>query len=83
MGPATEVREYWKSKYVDPARTKAYKYILILSCDVHKDLNYRSRYALVCSAMGSNLFEEMASVRKVSIEGPLNCASTVFACELI
>jgi 5-methylcytosine-specific restriction enzyme B len=83
MRLADEVRHYCKETYVDPGRERGEKTVTIRSGDVHKALNYRNRYPLVCSAIGSNLFEELCSVRRISVEGPLNGVSTLFTFELI
>lgn len=71
MSHADDVREYCVVTYIDPARKKGEKFIKIPSGDVHSALNYRNRYPLVCSAIGSNLFEELAHASRVSIDGPL------------
>ena len=83
MSFADDVRRYCKDIYVDPARNKGEKTVTIRSGDVHSALNYKNRYPLVCSAIGSNLFEELCSVKRVSVEGPLNGVSTLFKFELI
>jgi hypothetical protein len=82
MSHADDVREYCGVTYVNPARRKREKFVKIRSGDVHSTLNYRNRYPLVCSAIGSNLFEELAQVNRVSIEGPLNGSNTLFTFEL-
>lgn len=83
MSLADDVREYCKTTFIDPARQEGQKTITIRSGDVHSALNYKNRYPLVCSAIGSNRFEEMCDLRRVSVEGPLNGVSTLFTFELI
>jgi len=83
MSFADDVRQYCKYTYVDPARNKGEKTITIRSGDVHSALNYRNRYPLVCSAIGSNLFEELCNLKRISVEGPLNGVSTLFTFEVI
>jgi 5-methylcytosine-specific restriction enzyme B len=83
MNHADDVREYCKSRYVVPARQKRERSVTIRAGDVHRALNHRNRYPLVCAAIGSNLFEELAGIRRVSIEGPLNGANTLFKFELL
>ena len=83
MSFADYVRRYCKENYIDPARARGEKTVTIRSGDVHSALNYRNRYPLVCSAIGSNLFEELCSVKRISVEGPLNGVSTLFTFELI
>ena len=83
MSYADEVREYCKKTYVDVARANGEKTVSMRSGDVHAALEYKNRYPLVCSAIGSNKFEELCRVRRVSVEGPLNGVNTVFTFELI
>lgn len=83
MSLADDVKEYCKETYVDPARQKMQKIITIWSGDVHSALNHKNRYPLVCSASGSNRFEEMCGLKRISVEGPLNGVSTLFTFELI
>lgn len=83
MSLADDVREYCKITYIDPVRRRDQKTVTIRSGDVHSALNYRNRYPLVCSAIGSNRFEEICNLKRVSVEGPLNGVSTLFTFELI
>jgi hypothetical protein len=83
MSFADDVRLYCKRQYVDPARSKGIKTIKIRSGDVHSALNYKNRYPLVCSANGSNKFEDMCNLRRISVEGPINGVNTLFIFKLI
>ena len=83
MSLADDVRDYWKATYVDPARANGLKIIEIRSGEVHSSLKSRNRYPLVCSAIGSNKFEEMCSVKRKCVKGPLNGVSTLFTFEVI
>ena len=83
MSHADNVRDYCIVNYVDPARHNGERYVEIKAGDVHHALNYRNRFPLVCSALGSNTFEATATVRRVSIEGPLNGSNTIFRFELL
>jgi hypothetical protein len=83
MSLVDDVRQYCKETYVDPARRRGEKTVIIRSGDVHSALNYKNRYPLVCSAIGSNLFEELCNVKRISVEGPLNGVSTLFTFEVI
>jgi hypothetical protein len=82
MNHADEVREYCRIQYVEPARSRGETSITIRAGDVHAALNYKNRYPLVCSALGANAFEDLARVKRISIEGPLNGANTVFTFDL-
>jgi hypothetical protein len=83
MSLADDVRLYCKQTYTDPARDRRDKTVTIRSGGVHSALNYRNRYPLVCSAIGSNLFEKIYNVKRISGKGPLNGVSTLFTFELI
>jgi hypothetical protein len=81
--PSDQVREYCKSSYVEPARRKGLQFVSIRAGDVHRDLKFKNRLPLVCSALGANVFEEMCQVKRKSIDGPLNGANTVITFEII
>jgi len=83
MSYSDDVRAYCKKNYVDVARTKGEKRVSIRAGDIHAALNYQNRMPLVCSALGSNKFEEMCNVKRASITGPANGANAVFTFELI
>lgn len=82
MSLADDVRKYCKQTYVDPARNRGEKRITIRSGDVHLALNYANRYPLVCAAIGSNKFEELCGLKRLSVEGPLNGVNTLFTFRL-
>ena len=78
MTHSDRVRAYCLEEYVAPARARGEELVEIRAGDVHRALEYRNRMPLVCSALGSLKFESEARVERVSIEGPLNGANTVF-----
>lgn len=82
MSLSDDVRKYCKEIYVDPAKSRGEETISIRAGDVHRDLNYKNKHPLVCSAIGSNKFEIMCNIKRKSIDGPLNGVSTVFTFEL-
>jgi 5-methylcytosine-specific restriction enzyme B len=82
MSHADDVRAYCKRNYVEVARNKGERTVSIRSGDVHAALGYKNRMPLVCSAIGSNKFEELCKVRRISVKGPVNGANTVFTFEL-
>lgn len=83
MSLSDDVRRHCKLNYIEPAKAKGQKYVTIRAGDVHTALGYRNRYPLVCSAIGTNLFQDLANVRRISIEGPVNGANTKFKFELL
>jgi hypothetical protein len=78
MNLADEVRDFCFRTYIQPANKKNIKEIEILLGDVHKSLNYKRRHPLVCAALGTNIFEDKYGLSRISIEGPLNSAKTLF-----
>ena len=82
MSYADDVRAYCKQTYIDAARSKGQKTVAIRAGDVHTALGYKNRYPLVCSAIGSNKFEELCRVKRVAVDGPLNGVNTMFTFEL-
>jgi len=83
MSHADDVRSYVNSHYIEPARLRGDSRVEVLTGDVHQALGYRNRYPLVCSALGSLTFEKAYRVRRLSVEGPLNGASTLFRFEVL
>jgi 5-methylcytosine-specific restriction protein B len=72
------VREYCLAHLIEPARARGETTISIRAGDVHAALGFRNRLPLVCSALGTAAFEELARVERVGVDGPLNGANTVF-----
>jgi len=82
MSYADEVRAYCSVHYLQPARAAGKKEIFIRAGDVHEALRYKNRMPLVCSAIGATIFSERNAVHRISVEGPLNGANTVFGFKL-
>jgi hypothetical protein len=78
MSHAEEVRAYCGKHYIEPARARGDKEIAVRAGDVHKEMGYKNRLPLVCSALGTRAFEETFRVSRKGIEGPLNGATTLF-----
>ncbi len=78
MSYADEVRMYCAKNILEPARNRGEKEVAIRAGDVHRDLGYKNRLPLVCSALGAAVFEEQYRVRRLAVEGPLNGANTLF-----
>jgi 5-methylcytosine-specific restriction enzyme B len=82
MSFANDVRNHCDRKYVEPARRRGDQFVVIRAGDVHGEMGYRARYPLVCSAIGTKVFEERSRVERVAVEGPLNGANTMFRFKL-
>jgi len=77
MSYADEVRAFCGKQIIDPARATGQSEVAIRAGDVHKDLGFKNRLPLVCSALGASIFEEQYRVKRTAVEGPLNGANTV------
>jgi len=75
---ADRVRECVLQKYVQPARLKHEHVVAVRAGDVHAELNFVNRFPLVCAALGSDKLLELGNLRRLSIDGPLNGANTLF-----
>lgn len=83
MRYADEVRAYCNRHYVQPARSAGEKEFSIRAGDVHEAMGYKNRMPLVCSAIGAAIFSETNAARRISVDGPLNGANTVFRFRLL
>ena len=79
---ADDVRNHCAINYVEPARQRGDHEVAIRAGDVHQDLGYTNRMPLVCSAMGTDMFQDLCDVERISIDGPANGANAVFRFKL-
>ena len=75
---ADSIRKYCLDHYVEPARAKRAYTVTIRSGDVRRGLKLKDRLPQVCSALGTDLFEPLADVRRISIDGPVNASDALF-----
>ncbi|MDR0639596.1 MAG: hypothetical protein LBG27_11975 [Spirochaetaceae bacterium] len=73
-----DVRAFCLRNYVQPARVNNEIGFFIRSGDVHRAMGLSNQMPQVCSAIGSDIFEKEANVKRVYIEGPVNGARTIF-----
>jgi 5-methylcytosine-specific restriction protein B len=78
MALADQIREFALDKYVRPARNRKARYVDIRVGDVHASMGLSNRLPAVCAALGTEKFEDMCAVQRVSIIGPLNGAKVDF-----
>jgi len=78
MSYADDVRRYCKDNIIDPARKKGEKQVVIRAGDIHSAMGYHNRLPSVCSALGANIFEDIAGVERHTITGPTNGANAIF-----
>jgi hypothetical protein len=64
------IREYARSRIVEPARRQHLSIIKIVAGDLHKTLGLNNRVPLVCSALGSRKFQQENNLELISREGP-------------
>jgi 5-methylcytosine-specific restriction enzyme B len=83
LTPSDKTRVYCRDNYIIPARVRGQKEVTIRSGDIHRELNFVNRLPLVCSALGSKKFDDLAGVKRKSIEGPTNGANTEFTFQIL
>lgn len=67
---AKSIREYIRSRYLEPARLKRETLVTIRAGDIHRELGLRNRVPNVCQVMESKLLEKEAGVKVSSKQGP-------------
>jgi 5-methylcytosine-specific restriction protein B len=83
MSQADDIRSFVKTNYIDPAREKKAAKVSIRAGDVHKDMALSQSLPAVCCAIGTNKFEKLCNISRVSINGPINGANTTYTFEII
>jgi len=78
MPLADQIRKFVLDNYICPARKRKARYVDIRVGDVHASMRLHNRLPAVCAALGSNKFEDICAVQRVTIQGPLNGANTDF-----
>lgn len=78
MRPADQIRQFALLNYIEPARSRGETVVSIRAGDIHSQMGLSARLPAVCSALGTNKFESMCGIERLSIEGPHNGANTVF-----
>ncbi len=81
MKPSDIAREYIINSHIKPARLRENKTILRAG-DIHDELNFKNRLPVICSVLGSDKFEELAEVERISIDGPIMGANAIFTFKL-
>ena len=69
------VRKHVKVTYVTPARQRGEKRVSFNASDLHRVMDPRASYPLICSAIDSKKFTEFARVSLVKREGAKQGAS--------
>ena len=83
MNHADRIRQHVKEKHIDVARKNGVKTIKIRVGDICSEMSLKNRPPAVAGALGTNMFEQFASVKTIGHEGPDVGANTVFTYELL
>jgi hypothetical protein len=67
---AKKIREYIRTRYLEPARYRRETLVTIRAGDIHRELGLRNRVPSVCQVMESKLLEKEAGVKVTSKQGP-------------
>lgn len=78
MSQADSIRDFVKENFISPAKAQGKKTVIIRAGDVHDAMSLKQRYPAVCSAIGSNKFEQLCNIKRLRIEGPTNGANTIY-----
>jgi hypothetical protein len=78
MTQADKIRQFALDHYAVPARASGLGVITIRAGDIHRDMNLANAMPAVCSAIGSNKFEQLGQVRSINRTGPANGANVYF-----
>lgn len=77
------IRQYIKEKYIDPARRRGAKTIIIKAGEISTEMRIKNGQPAVAGALGANKFEMFAAVETISHEGPIMGAGTVFTFQVL
>lgn len=79
---ADRIREFGYENYIQPARQKGKTQITIRAYDIHKQMGLKDRMPAVCSALGTDKFQNMYNIKLVRREGPTHGANVYFTFEI-
>ncbi|WP_156940749.1 DUF6884 domain-containing protein [Mesorhizobium sp. LSJC265A00] len=83
MNQADRIRDFVLSAYVAPARSRRFSEVEVRAGDVHREMSLTNAMPAVCSALGSNKFEEFAGVRTIERTGPSNGSNARFQFQIL
>lgn len=70
VASAKSIREYIRTRYLEPARQRRETLVTIRAGDIHRELGLRNRVPNVCQVMESRVLEKEAGVKVSSKQGP-------------
>jgi len=65
-----QVRQYFQSNYVTPARERGQASVVVKAGEIHSKLGWTRRVPLVCAALSSQKLQRKVGVRLTEKEGP-------------
>lgn len=82
MKLSDRIREFVSQEFIKPARERGEGTVTIRAGDVHSMMGLSDRIPAVCSALGTNKFQEMYQVRLIHRKGPTNASNVFFTFEV-
>jgi len=82
MKLSDRIREFVFQEFIKPARERGEGTVTIRAGDVHSMMGLSDRIPAVCSALGTNKFQEMYQVRLIDRKGPTNASNVFFTFEV-
>lgn len=71
VSQANKIRKFAKEKFIDPARSRNEQFVEIVSGDVHREMKLSNALPAVCSALESEAFSRLATVKLVQRHSPI------------
>jgi len=82
---ADRIREYVDLNYIEPARQQNAKTVSVTAGNVKRGMARQGatpELPAICSAIGSNKFQEMCQVKRIALDGPATGSTTTFTFEV-
>ena len=70
MSQADGIRKFVGDNYIEPARKRGDKTIVIVSGDVHDRMGFFERWPNVCQVLDGKIFHKQFNIKLVSRTGP-------------
>ncbi len=83
MNQADRIRAFVMNTYIAPARARNVGEVDVRAGDIHRDMSLANAMPAVCSALGSNNFEQYAGVRTIARTGPSNGSNARFRFQVL
>lgn len=78
MTRADEIRRHVIDRYIEPARRDGKREVIVRAGDVHNEMGLKNAMPSVCGAVGSQKFESLARVQRISLVGPAQGSNAEF-----